>query len=338
MKAYRNGIILSIGSILVTLLFIEIVLRIFPPSIASMNVEETWKAQITNIAENKFRVGIRIENYAFWEDPLKREVLDRDFTRILFLGDSFTFGEGLLDPSRRFTDVLETKLNESAEINDSPRRFHVFNAGIPGSVPSDWHDYLKEIEPAYHPNIVIAVFFLRDGTSLPTSLKYNEDLVNQLLAPHKKKPLYRVSMIARIRAHQRVWNTYREHFRSRLKASYLGTNKEKETWEIQKVHLLEIKRYCEDRDIDFRCVVFPILMNLNDYEFHDVEEEILRFFNTQNIPSFSLTPGFIGRDEKGLWLASNDQHPNEKGHSIAAETLWPYLKRTLEEREEQQLK
>ncbi len=83
-------------------------------------------------------------------------------------------------------------------------------------------------------------------------------------------------------------------------------------------------------DIEFHLIIFPVLFGLeSDYEFYQVEDEIIRFADSFDIPVYSLTPGFIGHTSHTLWVAANDQHPNEKGHQIAADTLYPYIKKIV---------
>jgi len=39
------------------------------------------------------------------------------------------------------------------------------------------------------------------------------------------------------------------------------------------------------------------------------------------IPSLSLLSAFEAENEVDLWISPTDQHPNEKGHAIAAEAI-----------------
>jgi lysophospholipase L1-like esterase len=68
-----------------------------------------------------------------------------------------------------------------------------------------------------------------------------------------------------------------------------------------------------------------LLFDFDDYRYFDIEREIERFAEEEGIPVASLTSGFLGRDAESLWVASNDQHPNEEGHRIAADTLYPHI-------------
>jgi hypothetical protein len=87
---------------------------------------------------------------------------------------------------------------------------------------------------------------------------------------------------------------------------------------------------CASLGIPFHLVLFPLLFDLESYAFADVEAEIGRFAADAGLPVFSLTPGFLGQDARSLWVSRFDQHPNEEGHEIAAKTLLPYLRSSLD--------
>ena len=102
-------------------------------------------------------------------------------------------------------------------------------------------------------------------------------------------------------------------------------------WRRQQAALLAMQALARRAGAELHLVVFPLLFGLDDYRFHAVEAEIESFAAAHGIPVFSLTPAFLGRDARELWVASNDQHPNPSGHRIAAERLLPYLRSLLQE-------
>jgi hypothetical protein len=116
-----------------------------------------------------------------------------------------------------------------------------------------------------------------------------------------------------------------------LTSFYLGTKREKSTWLYQQRFLVKISKYCSKKKISFHLVIFPMLFNLKDYQFHDVEDETVKFAQSNEISVYSLTPGFIGEEDSELWVANNNQHPNEKGHQIAATTLLPFIREIVVE-------
>ena len=166
------------------------------------------------------------------------------------------------------------------------------------------------------PDHVVAIFFLRDGTNLCTSLRCYEEVLAEIKSEYSSRLLYKYSAVAR-----REFSTF---YAEQIQNAYLSD--ETEIWQQQQAALQHIQALCQENGSSFDLVIFPILFDLNEnYPFHEVESEILRFANMANIPAFSLTSGFLGQSAEDLWVSPNDQHPNELGHKIAAETLLPFL-------------
>ncbi len=265
----------------------------------------------------------------FREDPVPPEAFDEHTTRVLVLGDSFTFGQGVPDANDRFTERIEARLNAEAAAAGSDRRFHLYNAGAPGSFPSDWLVYLEKLLPRYRPNVVVAVFFLRDGTSLSTSLRYYQDKIDELRSEVDGRLAYRFSYVGRTLLEQGLEQRFSDWYLDQFRRAYLGNDEETKSWVTMRNRLRLIDRACQEAGVEFQLVIFPLLFGLRDYRFYDVEEKIADFARGDGIPVLSLIEGFAGRDERALWVGPHDQHPNEAGHAVAAETLYPYLARTL---------
>ena len=265
----------------------------------------------------------------YWEDPIGPGLFEPGITRILLLGDSFTYGAGIEKSRDRFSDLIEARLNAENAANESRRRYHVFNAGVGGSAPLRWLGYLRSLMPAYRPHIVFAVFFLRDGTRMPTALMVNQRLIEPIAKRWEGMPLYDRSALLRFFYDRASWREYSNELVRRLKAGYLGTPEEQRFWTKQKRALRDLAAECASAGIPFHLVIFPFLFDLKAYEFGDIEAEIERFADKAGLPVFSLTPGFLGLDAHSLWVSRLDQHPNETGHRIAADTLFPYLRSAL---------
>jgi len=170
---------------------------------------------------------------------------------------------------------------------------------------------------------------LRDGTSLGTSLLLNAEIIDPIQQKYAQMPLYGHSAFLRYFYDRFAWKEYTNTFQKMLTSSYLGTKREQSTWSYQQQYLLKISDLCRKNTISFHLVIFPMLFDLTDYQFHDVEDEIIKFAQRNNISVFSLTPGFIGEKDYELWVASHNQHPNEKGHRIAATTLLPFIRNNV---------
>ena len=90
---------------------------------------------------------------------------DREFSvskplntfRIIVLGDSFTFGQGL-ELNETFNKILETRLNS---LNDG-KVYEVMNFGVGGYNTLDEVEFFKEKGLKYKPDVVIIGFFHND--------------------------------------------------------------------------------------------------------------------------------------------------------------------------------
>jgi lysophospholipase L1-like esterase len=327
MRRVLSASILLVTATLLSLALAELVFVGFSIEHPELTTEALWGGDQDESA--RYQRVTRVGGIGFRQPPLDPGVLEGDeVTRVLFLGDSFTEGSGVAIEDR-FTNLVEARLNEELVGAGSTERIHSFNAGRGGSNPLQWLEYYRALEPYYRPAVVVAVFFLRDGAPLPTSLLMNQRTIDPIREKYRALPLYEASALLRFFYHRLAWKEYGEAFQRKVESSYLGSMQQRKAWSRRSQALAEIAADCRREGIPFHLVIFPFLFDLKDYDFFGVEQEITRFASDHGIPVYSLTPGFLGEDEESLWVASNDQHPNEKGHRIAADTLLPYLRTVL---------
>jgi len=262
----------------------------------------------------------------FRELPPGPDGTDPGVRRILVLGDSFTFGDGVRRGEDRFTDLIEARLNREA---GSGERYHVYNAGVSGSRPAGWLRDFRKLRPSYRADLVLAVFFLRDGTDLCTSLRCHVQTIRAIKARYAERFGQGWSYLAKLFYGWRIRSDFAEEFRGQVVRAYLGSEAERATWTTQSAALRALAERVQRSGSELHLVVFPMLLDLDDYPFQAVEDEILRVAREAGIPAISLLDGFRGQDARALWVAANDQHPNERGHRIAANTLYPYVRDTL---------
>ena len=258
----------------------------------------------------------------FRQHPFDSHLFDDDAVRILFLGDSVTFGFGVADGNARFTDLLAARLDR---MSTAGRRYYVYNAGVSGTEPTRWIGYLQKLMPSYRPNIVFAEFNLRDGTKICIALSCYNGKIAELRAKHAVGLISKYSYVARVLEDRAVANEFNSDYEAQLRNAYFGSESETATWRREQTSLLALASICRDHGIPFHMVLFPVLTNLERYPYDSVEADIARFAGDHGIPFFSLTPAFRNRRGADLWIGPGDQHPNARGHSIVADALYPYL-------------
>jgi lysophospholipase L1-like esterase len=250
--------------------------------------------------------------------------------RVLVLGDSFTYGLGVRKESAPFPAVLQRQLN-----GDWPRRrgpYEVVNGGISGSLTGQWVELLRRVGPQLEPDVVLAVFFLRDGTRDRTISDFFGVIRDEIAQRNAESALYQASYLTRwirdLQDRQRVARAYTET----LLDAYFGAGEQTAQWHLAQRHLLVLRDRAQAQGAVFGLAVFPVLVELDEgYPFRAISDLLMEFAAAHGIPAHDLLPAFLGREAADLWVSPLDQHPNEAGHAVAADSLLPFVRALLEQ-------
>jgi len=296
---------IALASLVVTVAAIEIGLRVLGLPVEPFRFDEIvpWNTgRYTNFTP-------RLNSDGFREEP----DFPTDKPRILMLGDSYTAGFGVVDGSRRFSDLVERDLGA-----------HVYNAGVPGTAPHDWGRYLDLLLPTYMPNCVVVVLALRDATDLCTSLRCWQKEISALRARYHGDHYGRFA-VWRLVANALMIAELERQYVGRVVAAYT-TNTDR--WRYEQGALVKLRDTAVGHGVPFGLVVFPLLHRLDGYRFGMVDNEIDRFAKQAGIPTLFLTRAFSTIDESDLWVSRDDQHPNEAAHAVAATAMAGWIRQT----------
>lgn len=243
--------------------------------------------------------------------------------RILILGDSFTYGQGIDDPALTFPGLLESRF-------EVPTR--VFNAGVSGSMTSHWVGLAEELLPVLDPDLVLVVFSLRDGTRTSTMGGFFGPIRDEIAERNRASNLYRASYLYRLYRDPRDRADVAQRYTRTLLDAYFGDPAETEEWRRAQANLDRIfsaaraRSASRGRPVAVGLVVFPILVDLgDDYPFAPICVELGRVGDDLDVPTLDLLPAFQGRNGPDLWVSPYDQHPNETAHGIAAAAIEPFV-------------
>ena len=255
--------------------------------------------------------------------------------RILFLGDSFTYGSGIPDEDLLFPTRVTRALQKRQGENSSEKTFAFYNGGIPGSLTRRWVTLYREGVDLLNPNLVVVVFFLRDGTPQLGSISGLAGIRDALKRYREESFLFDHSHLYRLLVEQQKQREFGRAYFGSMKAAYMGSPAETREWQRAQKNLLAIRDDTQKRGARFVLVIFPVLFELgDDYPLQAVVDEIERFGVSNHIPTLSLLPAFRGEDASALWVSPLDQHPNARGHAIAAEAITEFLAERLPEPED----
>jgi lysophospholipase L1-like esterase len=248
--------------------------------------------------------------------------------RILVLGDSFAFGVGVRDEAAVFPRRLERLLNEQPV--PGTERIEVLNGGLPGSLTKQWVDLTHTVGDRFQPDLVLAVFSLRDGTMTTSMGSFFEPVRDEIVARNQGSPLYRISYLYRALRDQGDRRLVADRYTAEMNKAYFGNADQTAEWERAQQNLVSIAQFAAARSAAFGLVIFPILVELDGgYPFEPICARIEAFAVSRGMAVLSLLPAFRGKSAADLWVSSYDQHPNEKAQEIAAHAIFPFARKLL---------
>ncbi len=227
--------------------------------------------------------------------------------RVVCLGDSITFGEGV-DDAATYPRRLEALLNRNA-----PPRWEVLNFGVQGHGTVDSFLLYSMYAAQFDPDIVLLGFFLNDAMDGAETIRRNEEWTADW-------PISALSHISRISE-----LIERSRIAARMQADYFEAIRrsiDSPRWETCRRAMRDLQRLTRERGARFEVIVFPVLWGLeSDYPFEDMHGRIREACREDGIACLDLLEAFKGRAAADLWVHPTDHHPNAEGQRIAAEAI-----------------
>jgi len=277
--------------------------------------DRQWKREVRLNA-----LGLRGRDYSATKPPHTK--------RVLILGDSFTFGSGLSDDSVVFPALLQKRL--CADFAPRGMAIEVLNGGMTGSLTGDWVQLLEQVKDSFQPDVILVVFFLRDGTRLHLLRSFVWPIRDQIVARNRASVLYRQSYLFRLIRDYRDRLEIAEHYGQGMNDAYFGSARQTQEWTIAQANIRKIKETAAEIHARVGLVVFPALVQLDQhYPFKKICDLITEFGVRNQIPTHNLLPAFLGKNAPDLWVSPANQHPNARGHEIAASSILPFLRQLL---------
>jgi hypothetical protein len=244
--------------------------------------------------------------------------------RLVFLGDSFTFGEGVRDDD---TYPAQTAYLLQQHYPTPSPHFESFNLGVGGYNTSQSLLLLERIGLDALPDCVVLGYVLNDAEpplfqrDPKTGRPYRAARPVEEGAGDPRPPeswLYRLRTaraVWQVLANRRLTQQTLAHYREIYDENSPG-------WQESRRALGKIIKHCADRHVPCYVLLFPVLYQLDDqYPFLAIHEQIRAEVTDTSALFIDLFPRLKGQRAEDLWVHPSDHHPNEKVHRIAAEAL-----------------
>lgn len=282
-----------------------------PELYCALFVDHTDSFSKTNISQRWFLRHVELNDQGFRDDVPMRRFTDGGRKRLVFVGDSFTFGHGIDDPADRFSNRLARELEMQ-----QPSSWQVNNTGICGwdlreifNLVNDWIIERVKID------VLVYVFVLNDIEHFD---ERTNDYYQQLTALEPKwwplrETYFYNQMYYRVQALLRSESIgYYDY----LNEAYAGP-----PWGRFTAKLDELQSLCERNGIELKIVAFPFLHDQKgENPFSQAMIQLRDYADDRNIPFQDLTPVFAAANES-LTVNRYDAHPNTRANELAAEAM-----------------
>lgn len=256
------------------------------------------KARLMGVDVEINSKGLR--NKEFSEEPKP------NLHRIIFLGDSLTFGWGVKE-EETFARKIETILSAEKPVE-------IINAGHGNYNSTQEANFFFKYAQSWKPNQVVLFYFINDAEEIQLSTKWDFFSHSRL-----------VSLF---------WSAYRSSGlggggKSQSFADYYANLYKNSGWEKSKESLKKLADYCAEKGLTFQVVILPELHQLNPYLFEKEHELIKRFLTENKIAHKDLTEDFklAGiENTRELWVSDDDAHPNDKAQEMIANYAKDFIK------------
>jgi lysophospholipase L1-like esterase len=258
----------------------------------------------------RYPVRIRINGAGFRDDVDYPEGRPAGTFRIVLLGDSFTFA-GKVALENTLAKVLAEGLRTEVS-----KRCEVLNLAVPGYNSEQEATALDEVGLRYQPDLVILAFVLNDA--LPAG---------QLVPKAARLPVGVRRVLKRSYLVQFLYDREKRLRSEWRKGTFKGASEVRDlqpgTEGFRRVEgaLARIRGLTAERRVPLLVVIWPMFERLDAYPFVPEHALVAATCERLGVPVLDLLPVFKGRDEKALWVARTDHHPNADAQRLAAEAV-----------------
>lgn len=231
--------------------------------------------------------------------------------RVMMLGDSTTFGWGVeqRDTAAKF---LERKLN--GHLPPGYNKVEVLNAGVGNYDTVQEVTYYETLGRAFHPDLVILVFFINDPEPVPTEKKGLLIDSSYLIAFATN----RIDGILRRTGKRPDWKQY-------YASLY---DDDKPGFQACKQALRSLAGATKSDGAKVLVAILPELHQINgdSYPFKAAHQKIKDVAASENVPVIELIDGLKDHGpEEMLWVTPLDDHPNAKANDLVSDQLQQWI-------------
>ena len=334
-KSIFVNLLVLLVTLLIMLVLLEVALRVLNlapgNSLPTVNQKEFESVpgifkpneSLTDMrhVELPFQVDVNSFGYRGENFPLQKPA---DETRILVVGDSYTFGDYVNND-----ETLPAQLEQQLAVLNPNRQIRVINAGLSGSTVVGQRQMIERALPL-EPDLVLLVNFSNDVEDMNNPMWYS------LAQNRELKGRFPVSVLYAVFGKTATWNLLLKFkfllSRERItqtgevdtaaeearKAALRSQLQDKYQDEMENLH-----GFINEQEIKFVVAIFPSHHSMRDETLRNPVTWAREMLSAADIDNIDLLPTFLasGNSVEDLHLLPIDGHPNPLGYEIAAKEL-----------------
>ena len=247
--------------------------------------------------------GLRDQEYSEKKPP--------NVFRVMMLGDSTTFGWGVReeDTAAKF---LERKLN--AHLPPGYDKAEVINAGVGNYDTVQEVTYYETRGRAFHPDLVVLVFFINDPEPVPIEKK-------GLLIDRSYLIAFATNRLDGVLRHMGMRPNWKQYYSSLYDDDRPG-------FQACKAALGSLANATRSDGAQALVAILPELHQINgdSYPFKAAHEKIKNVLAVDQVPAIELIDGLKDHGpEDSLWVTPLDDHPNAKANDLVSNQLQQWI-------------
>ena len=260
--------------------------------------------------------SFRPENSAHYRDFEHTKKKAQGVHRAVFVGDSFTYGAGVL-----FDDTYSQRVARALTV-DRGEPWEAVVLAVPGIATPKEAEIIRNEAFEYEPDLLFLGYVLNDAETPGKGEQKRADEWLQGLGPQSDRPsFWRRSALSSLIVDRLI--ATREN-RVRI-ANYLAVYRDDSPgYQAVVKGLTEIAALAHEHKVPLIVAVFPLFGNPLDrtYPFESIHRKLEALCRPLGVIYVDLLPYYRGLDWRLLVVEGGaDEHPNEVAHRIAAEAL-----------------
>lgn len=322
---FRRKLLYSLLPVLFLCGFVEIVLLLKGHSL----VRSKWDEYVFLQPHQR---AVWREGRFFWERKIETSLNNlglrgpdvmpspADSPRLLLVGDSITFGEGVRD-EEAFPSLVQRMVRHRI-----PRsNLEVVNGGIPGFGIEQEAALAESLLPVVGPDVVLLTFCVNDVFDI-----LQEQSPDRYARYEKERfsPFFFLSATTRhLFMRYFIYLYVNGHSSSRINGIYpldRDTPDVQKAWDTYFASVQSLADFLKERDVGLGLIDFPDFSQVVT-GIESPEREFLAFGQEQGIPVLLLLEAFRVHRDRGSPILIPDGHPNAHAHAIIAAAVADWL-------------